>query len=182
MWNKSTGDKGTSQPVSKTIASTGTQMNGFGGPQEAESASARMVSPKVDSARASRIGSGIKIHGDISGESDLHIDGETQGKIHLAGARVKVGTSGRVEAEIEAREIAVEGTVKGSLAAGEFVRLGATSKVRGTVVAPRVGIDEGAEFHGKVEVQRPEPAREATTFETAVEDEALGPVTAGTES
>ena len=53
----------------------------------------------------SKISSGLKIHGDVFGDSDLYVDGEVQGKIRLANSRVTVGPSGRVQAEMEAREI-----------------------------------------------------------------------------
>jgi cytoskeletal protein CcmA (bactofilin family) len=59
-----------------------------------------------------------------------------------------------VQADIEAREIVIEGTVQGNLKAGESVRLGATSQVQGSLMTPRVAIDDGARLRGKVETTR----------------------------
>lgn len=100
---------------------------------------------------ASRINSGLKITGEVFGESDLVIDGEVHGKVRLSSGRVTVGPSGRVQAEIEAREIVVEGTVQGNLKAAESVRLGPAGRVTGSVLTPRIAIDDGARLRGKVE-------------------------------
>jgi cytoskeletal protein CcmA (bactofilin family) len=105
-----------------------------------------------DTFSPSSIGAGLKIRGELSGSSDLYIDGEAQGKITLLDSRVTVGPNGRVQADIEAREIIVEGSVQGNLKARENVRLGSSSKVEGSVLTPRIGIDDGAKLRGKVEM------------------------------
>jgi cytoskeletal protein CcmA (bactofilin family) len=107
-----------------------------------------------DTSAPSSLGSGLKIRGELSGSSDLYIDGEAQGKITLADSRVTIGPSGRVQADIEAREIVIEGTVQGNLKARESVRLGPSSKVQGSVLTPRIGIEDGATLRGKVEMTK----------------------------
>jgi cytoskeletal protein CcmA (bactofilin family) len=106
------------------------------------------------SATASRIGPGLKIHGVISGESDLIVEGETNGKIYLAGARVTVAKSGKVQADIEGLEINIEGSVQGNLKASDRIRLGAASNVQGSLQTPRIAIEDGARLRGKVEMTR----------------------------
>ena len=106
-------------------------------------------------ANASRVGPGLKIHGVISGESDLIVEGETNGKIYLANARVTVAKSGRVQADIEGLEINIEGTVQGNLKASDRIRLGAASNVQGSLITPRFAIEDGARLRGKVEMSRP---------------------------
>jgi len=107
-----------------------------------------------DTSASTSIGAGLKIRGELSGTSDLYIDGEAQGKITLASSRVTVGVNGRVQADIEAREIIVEGTVQGNLKARENIRLGSSSNVQGSLLTPRIGIDDGARLRGKVEMTR----------------------------
>jgi cytoskeletal protein CcmA (bactofilin family) len=104
---------------------------------------------------SSTISAGLKIRGEITGTSDLIIDGETQGKIRLANGCVTVGPNGRVTADIDAREIVVNGMVHGNLQASESVRLGPNSHVEGSVLTPRIGIDDGARLRGNVEMTRP---------------------------
>jgi cytoskeletal protein CcmA (bactofilin family) len=111
---------------------------------------------------ASRINSGLKITGEVFGDSDLVIDGEVHGKVRLSNGRVTVGASGRVQAEIEAREIVVEGTVQGNLKAAESVRLGPAGRLTGSVVTPRIAIDDGARLRGKVETTPAKTSRETS--------------------
>ncbi len=131
--------------------------------------SAPIVSP---SSSSSVIGPGLKIRGEISGNSDLHIEGEAQGEIRLTGGRVSVGSSGNVQANIDAREISVEGTLQGNLKASESVRLGPSSKVQGSITAPRIGIDDGARLRGKVEMVRAGDSRTAPAATATLEPEA----------
>jgi cytoskeletal protein CcmA (bactofilin family) len=103
----------------------------------------------------STISAGMKIRGVIAGSCHLVIDGETHGKINLANGRVTVGPSGRVHADIVAPEIAIEGHVQGNLQARDSVRLGPASQTQGSVLTPRIRIEDGAAFRGKVEMTRP---------------------------
>ena len=111
------------------------------------------------------IPSGLKIHGTISGSSDLSLDSEMHGKIWLSDARLSIGPNGRVHADVEAREIVVNGKLTGNLKATESIRLGPSARFKGSVVAPRIGIDEGAQVRGKVEMSRPS--------DTAVDSESV---------
>jgi cytoskeletal protein CcmA (bactofilin family) len=117
------------------------------------------VQPVPVPANASKITSGLKISGELSGAADLYIDGEVQGKILLAKGYVTVGPNGRVQADIEAREVSVEGTLRGNLKASDCVRLGSASRLQGNVQSPRVAIDEGARLRGKVDMTRGNASR-----------------------
>jgi cytoskeletal protein CcmA (bactofilin family) len=107
----------------------------------------------------STISAGLRIHGEFSGTADLYVDGEAHGSIRLAQSKVTVGPHGRVQADIEAREIVVEGTVQGNLKASESIRLGSGSRVQGSMMTPRVAIEDGARLRSKVEMTKPGDAR-----------------------
>jgi cytoskeletal protein CcmA (bactofilin family) len=124
----------------------------------------------------STIAAGMKIRGDISGSCHLVIDGETHGKIHLANGRVTVGSSGRVHADIVALEIAIEGDVQGNLQARDSVRLGPASHVQGSVLTPRIRIEDGARFRGKVEMTRPGHAADSSGGKTSPATPTASPV------
>lgn len=100
------------------------------------------------------IGAGLKIQGEITGDSDLVVEGEAHGKIRMVNGRVTVAANGHVNADIEAVEISVEGSVQGGLKASDRVRLGASSRVQGSVMTPRIAIEDGARLRGKVEMIR----------------------------
>jgi cytoskeletal protein CcmA (bactofilin family) len=123
------------------------------------------------SVQASKIGPGLKIRGEISGNSDLYVEGQATGKIRINGAKVSVGPQGKVQADIEAREIAVNGEVQGNLKADARVRLGSSSKVEGALSAPSIAIDDGARFRGKVETTR---AKTGSAISEPADAEMLG--------
>ena len=72
----------------------------------------------------------------------------------MVNGRVTVAPKGRVNADIEAVEILVEGFVQGGLKASDKVRLGPASQVQGSVMTPRIAIEDGARLRGKVEMIR----------------------------
>lgn len=131
---------------------------------------ARVAAPTPQPSRseeASTISAGLKIKGEITGTSDLTIDGETQGKVRLTNGRVTVGPSGRVIADIDAREIVVNGTVQGNLKATDSVRLGSSGHVEGSILTARIWIDDGARLRGNVEMIRAGQAQDSIPAQAA---------------
>ena len=150
MWGKNPEPKPTNTPAAKTpepiasvppkppdAAAVTTPAPVAVTPAPAASPAYPSPAPQL-SANASRIGPGLKVHGVISGESDLIVEGETNGKIYLSNARVTVAKTGRVQADIEGLEISIEGSVQGNLKATDRIRLGASSNVQGSSDTPRV--------------------------------------------
>lgn len=100
------------------------------------------------------ITSTILIKGEISGSEDLYIDGEVKGTIELSSGRVTIGPHGKISADVDAAEILVRGQVTGSLLGRDRVEIGSTGQVKGDISTPRISIGEGAQLHGKVEIER----------------------------
>ena len=67
-----------------------------------------------------------------------------------------LGESGRVTAEVLAKIVIVMGEVKGTITATETIDIRKTASVDGELIAPRVGIAEGAFFRGRIDMQRSE--------------------------
>jgi cytoskeletal protein CcmA (bactofilin family) len=162
MWNKSAEGKASSPAPDATGQTAATsKVNPVPTQSTPSAAPASTEPPKYEAPVASNaasstttISTGLKISGEFSGSSDLYIDGEAQGKIRLASSRVTIGPNGRVQADIEAREIVIEGSVNGNLKASERVRLGASSRLQGSMVTPRIAIEDGARLSAKVEMLR----------------------------
>lgn len=110
---------------------------------------------------------GIRIRGDLTGKADLFIDGNVEGSIRLGDSRLTVGPSGHVKADIEAREIHIRGNVEGNLRGRERIILGSSCCVKGDLEAPRIAIEEGAQFRGRVEMGPVADARERQNKRTA---------------
>jgi len=176
MWNKSAEAKPSSQAVDTSVPVIPAPV---ANPQQTQPVSAPAVPPVAPSQASiptvpasngtTTIATGLKISGEISGSSDLYIDGEAQGKVRLPNARVTVGPNGRVQADIEAREIIIEGTVQGNLKAGERLHLGAGSRVQGSVLTPRFAIEDGARLRGKVEMVRIGGSQSASSIGTNID-------------
>jgi cytoskeletal protein CcmA (bactofilin family) len=107
----------------------------------------------VDSAvpKASVLGKTLIFKGELAADEDLILQGRVEGSIHHTQS-LTVGVDGVVIGDTHARSIVVEGTVEGDLRASVSVLVAATAKVRGNIAAPRVGITEGANFNGSVDM------------------------------
>ncbi len=103
------------------------------------------------------IGSQITIKGHISGNQDLVVEGRIEGKIALQN-RLTVEESAVVEADVDVVDLSLKGDVRGELLASRSAVLHATSRVSGTLRAPRLVIEDGAHFHGTIEMEVELPA------------------------
>jgi cytoskeletal protein CcmA (bactofilin family) len=108
-----------------------------------------------------RLGRTLSLKGELAGSEPLTLDGEFEGTIDLAGSSLTVGPSGRVQADIRARDITIEGTVRGTLRAADRLQIARTGNVAGDLVAARIVIEDGAYFKGSIDIQKPDekPAR-----------------------
>ena len=109
----------------------------------------------TSSKAAACVSHGIRIKGEITGSEDLFIDGLIDGKVTVANATVTVGPNATVKAEISGRELVIRGRVEGKLTASERIQIWSTARVDGDVKAEKIGIEEGAELHGKMEAGKP---------------------------
>jgi cytoskeletal protein CcmA (bactofilin family) len=125
-------------------------------------APAAAPTPPVSPNATACVSQGITIKGEVFGKEDLFIDGKIEGKIHFSDGCVTIGPNGRVNADIEAREIVIRGDVTGTLRARERVQIWGTGKLSGDMQTRGIVIEDGATLRGKVEVtQKDESARPA---------------------
>ncbi len=98
------------------------------------------------------IGASIKIKGDIAGDENLVIDGEVEGQVNLDGHDLTIGSSGVVTANLSAKTVHIHGTVNGDIEGSELVVVSKTGRVLGNIVAPRVTLEDGAQFKGSIDM------------------------------
>ena len=103
---------------------------------------------------AAIIGPSIQINGDLSGEEDLIIQGKVTGTIQLKEKSLTVGTQGKVNANVLAKRVIVEGEVKGDLYGSENVAIRKTGNVHGNIVSPKVSLEEGCRFKGSIDMDQ----------------------------
>jgi len=98
------------------------------------------------------IGPTIFIKGNLTGEEDILIEGQVDGKIELRHHSVTIGKSGRIKADIYGKVITIEGTVEGNLFGEEQLTVRQTGNVQGNIVAPRVALEDGSNFRGSIDM------------------------------
>ena len=98
------------------------------------------------------IGKSVQIRGEVKGNEDLLVEGLVEGTITLAEGRLTVGAHARVQANVSARDVIVQGVLHGDIHSSGRVELRAGSNVSGDVHAGRLSIEENAVFSGKVEL------------------------------
>jgi len=89
----------------------------------------------------------VLIEGEVTGEENLHVDGCVKGVIRLAGD-LYVGASGRVEADIDARNVVIQGSVIGKVIARQLLEIQPSGRFSGECTAAAIEIREGALFEG----------------------------------
>ena len=93
------------------------------------------------------VGEEAVLTGKVKGQN-LSVLGSVEGEIRLEG-RLSVGPKGRVTARVRAAEVLVEGEIEGEVRA-ESLTLAETARARGTFVAKRLVVREGALVEGAV--------------------------------
>ncbi len=135
---------------------------------------------------ASRLAPELRIVGDVSGQTDLVIEGVLEGNVTLPGNAVRVAASGTLRGDVEAREVHVDGAVRGNLKAEVKVAIGPSARIEGHVASPRVQLEDGGQLDGsvtmvtkKAEAPAPAPARASAGAEVVSAQAVLQPVAAG---
>jgi cytoskeletal protein CcmA (bactofilin family) len=121
--------------------------------------------PRPLSAReeTTRIGKCVVIRGELSGDEDLIIEGQVEGKIILKDHCTVIGHHGVIRGEIEARNVTVSGKVVGNICAGELMEITATGSVEGDIESSRISVVEGAHLRGSVDL-RVDAAKQAPSY------------------
>ncbi len=124
-----------------------------GGPSASSSSSQRR--------RLTHVAPGTRLKGEVTGSTELLIDGEVEGEVRLDAA-VTVGAEGSVVGPVTAPTVRIAGRVVGNVTASDRVEVAPTGSLEGDVAAPRIVISEGAFFKGSVEMKGQQPSREGT--------------------
>jgi len=95
----------------------------------------------------------VKIEGDIQGNENLQIEGKFIGSIKLAGD-IYVGSTGIVEASVEANNIVILGQISGNVTARKQLQIQSSGKLLGDCTAQSIDIREGALFEGRSKMVR----------------------------
>jgi cytoskeletal protein CcmA (bactofilin family) len=113
---------------------------------------ARRQQPNEEGSKVANIGKSISIRGDLTGNEDMVIEGQVEGKVDLPNNQLTVGANGKLKAEIHAKGIVIVGHVVGNVVGLERVEIQATGKVEGDVTSPKLVVAEGAQINGAIQM------------------------------
>ena len=112
------------------------------------------------------IGPDTRISGEVRGDEDLIVRGRIDGKVQLT-QNLTVEKGATVQADVDVRQLVVSGTVVGAIVASESVKLTSTARVVGDLASPRVMMEAGAAYRGRVDMGDIAAARAAVSSRAA---------------
>jgi len=102
----------------------------------------------------SRLGATVFLEGRIEAHEDLTIEGRFKGTIVLPSSTLTISREAKVEADVQARNVILDGELTGTITASERVQIRETSFVSGDVTAGRISVASGARFKGSLKVKK----------------------------
>jgi cytoskeletal protein CcmA (bactofilin family) len=97
------------------------------------------------------IGPHTRIAGEMRGDQDVIVHGRVEGRVIL-NAVFTVEESAIVQADVEARVVLISGILVGNVSASEHIRLADKARVVGDLAAPRVVMEDGATYKGRLDM------------------------------
>ena len=119
------------------------------------------------------IGKTISIKGELRAAEDVTVDGRFDGHLHCEGFAVVLKPTADVSGDIIARDITVFGRITGQMVATDVVDVRAEATVKSKVFAANFILNEGAQFHGRVEPQHLEAALRVAKYNRQKRDAAV---------
>ena len=103
-----------------------------------------------------------RISGEVRGDEDLIVRGRIDGKVQVT-QTLTVEKGAIVQADVDVRHLVVSGTVVGAIVASESAKLTSTARVVGDLASPRVMMEAGAAYRGRVDMGDIAAARAAVS-------------------
>ena len=101
------------------------------------------------------LGKGTHFKGVITyQQGTIRIDGHVEGEIITQGTLI-VGESAEIQAEISAGIVISSGKIIGNITAAEKIQLLKTAVLEGSIRTPTLLIEEGVQFNGQCQMERP---------------------------
>jgi len=99
------------------------------------------------------IGPSLTITGEVSSQEDITIHGRVKGQIRMDNGALVVAPTAKVDANVQGTSVTIHGMVGGDVTAGR-IELTPTADVTGTLTTNAVVVQEGATFHGVLDMDK----------------------------
>ena len=110
----------------------------------------------------SLIQEGVTVKGDIRAEGDIRLEGVVEGSV-VTKARVIIGSTGKIRANIDAAEVVVMGRLNGKIVGNRRIELRKGAHVEGDIATQSLVIEEGVFFQGLAQMNVPGTTDKART-------------------
>jgi cytoskeletal protein CcmA (bactofilin family) len=97
------------------------------------------------------LNSDVELKGILKFSGELTLDGKVEGDVTSDGI-LALGDNAVVKGNIDVASVVVRGKVNGNIAAKEKIEIKAKAEMFGDIRAPKLVIEEGVTFVGKIEV------------------------------
>jgi cytoskeletal protein CcmA (bactofilin family) len=98
------------------------------------------------------LGKGSEFEGKLTFEGQVRIDGKFSGQIFTKDTLV-IGEGARVNAEINAGTVIINGVVEGNVRATQLIELHPPGRMKGNLEAPALSVDKGVLFEGTCKME-----------------------------
>jgi cytoskeletal protein CcmA (bactofilin family) len=98
------------------------------------------------------LGKGSEFEGKLTFEGQVRIDGKFQGQIITKDVLV-IGDGAKVQAEIQAGTVIINGQVEGNVKATQIIELKTPGRVKGNLETPSLSMDRGVIFEGSLKME-----------------------------
>jgi cytoskeletal protein CcmA (bactofilin family) len=111
------------------------------------------------SATTTAIGPTIVIKGKLRSDEDLIVKGRIDAEISSSKALL-IENSGIVKANIKVKSARISGVLVGNVTADELVEIAPDGRMVGDLTAPKIILNDGAAFRGRIDMQNFDEAAE----------------------
>lgn len=113
------------------------------------------------------IGESLVITGELTSDEDLAVGGRIHGPILVRNGALTVTGTARLDGDVRAARVIVQGAVKGNVAATERIELQPSAIVSGTLSANHIVVADGATFNGRIDMDRRTIAAKVARYKAA---------------
>jgi cytoskeletal protein CcmA (bactofilin family) len=95
-----------------------------------------------------------ELRGDLTFKGSFRIDGQFKGTV-VSDSMLVIGEQGKVEADIKVGYLVINGEFRGTAQASDKVEVHNRGRVYGTIITPKLVVDEGAFLEAKCQAGAP---------------------------
>src|SRR4029077_11217367 len=99
-------------------------------------------------------GKSVVVKGHLLSGEDLTIDGEMDGTIEVLEHRLTIAATGKVRADVNARDIEIWGCIEGKLEAAHQVYIRKGARFVGEIHSAGIVVEEGGYIKGSIDLSR----------------------------